>query len=295
MATTQQSLTWTIVGQGAIGLLAACRLQIAGYKVKLWLRQPKPLKVHFQSETQEQLCHFQPASAPLSHLLIPVKAYAVHACLSELEAQLTAQSQLVISHNGMPNLASLSAYAQQAQGIWFLSTSHGALRTTDGVTHTGEGQSVLSPLNAAALAAKPSVLAALEAALGPITYTEDIRPYLWQKLAINAAINPLSALLNCRNGALAAPELSAQLQQIVAEVCQLAALEQIALPFALTWQKVQQVIAATANNYSSMQQDVAKGRPTELAAITGFIVETAAKHQLAVPANQALWQALTQG
>lgn len=292
MAPAQQKLSWTIVGQGAIGLLAACRLQIADYPVALWLRQPEKVSVRFKASNLVQPCDFSPVSPPVIQVFIAVKAYAVHACLAQLAPHLTADAQLIISHNGMPDLASLQQFARYQQGIWFLSTSHAALRTAQTIQHTGQGQSILSPLNQAAAQAEPVVATAMQQALGPLTLTADIKPALWRKLAVNAAINPLTALLDCRNGQLATSALQQQIRNIVFEVCQLAALEQITLEPTATLQYVNQVIKATAENYSSMQQDRHFGRPLELDAISGFIIRTAAKHQLPVPENQALWQAL---
>lgn len=294
MSSTQQALAWTTIGQGAIGLLAACRLQQAGYPVALWLKQPKTLDVRFESSAESWHCQFPVAKSPISQVFIAVKAYAVKACLMELQPHLSPHAQIVISHNGMPDLPFLQSIAQLDQGIWFLSTSHGALRTPTSVIHTGIGKSILSPLNAAARAAAEPITAALQHALGPVTYTLDIRPALWRKLAVNAAINPLTALNNCRNGALANPEFQPQISQIIAEVCLLANCEGIELELENTLNYVYEVIHATAANYSSMHQDVAQQRPLEIAAITGFILQTAARHKLTVPANYALWQAIEQ-
>lgn len=295
VTSSQQALNWVVVGEGAIGLLTACRLQLAGLPVSLWLRQPRPLAIHYQSPTQERTCLFPVAASPLSTVLVAVKAYAVAECLEQLRPYLAPDAQLVISHNGMPNLPALRNGFSAAQGIWFLSTSHGALRTTEGVKHTGFGQSVLSPLNSAAHNAAPLLSANLNTALGPITQVDDIQPALWRKLAVNAAINPLTTLLNCRNGELANPALQPQIRAIVREVCSVAIAEQVPLDANEMQELVQQVITATAENYSSMQQDKQRGRPLELAAITGFIIATAANHNLAVPENTALWLALNQG
>ena len=53
-------------------------------------------------------------------------------------------------------------------------------------------------------------------------------------------------------------------------------------------EKVFKVAAATAPNRSSMGQDVDHGRPTEIAAINGFIVRTAAATGVSVPVNRTL-------
>ena len=58
--------------------------------------------------------------------------------------------------------------------------------------------------------------------------------------------------------------------------------------------KVQQVISATAQNYSSMQQDLQYKRRTEIEAINGYVVQQAKRYQLAVPQNEALLQQVRQ-
>jgi 2-dehydropantoate 2-reductase len=284
----------SIVGQGAIGLLAASRLKLAGWAVDLWLRQQTALSIDFQPlQGSVQHLSFAACEQPANLLLIPVKAYAALPCLHQLQPRLSPDTQIVISHNGMPDLTALAQAITANQGLWFLSTSQASLRTVAGVKHTGAGSSVLAPLNHAAQAGSQDVVPWLETALGPVTVTTDIKPALWRKLAINAAINPLTAIHGVNNGALAAVEFQPQLEAIVSEVCILAAAEGIILPFAETLQQVLQVIAATAANYSSMLQDVRAGRRTELAAITGYLLQTAARYHITVPANQALWQALS--
>lgn len=294
MSSTQQKLNWAIVGQGAIGLLAACRLQQAAYPVTLWLRQPNTLMVTLETTTTKTCYQFSPAQRPLRQVFVPVKAYALADCLKQLCTELSPDAQIVISHNGMPDLAYLQSVATLAQGIWFLSTSHAALRTASFVQHTGQGQSILCPLNNAARQAEHAIVEAMTEALGPVQLTEDIRPALWRKLAVNAVINPLTALHNCRNGELSNAVFTAQIAKLIAEVCQLAALEHIELEIQHTLAHVYNVIQATAQNYSSMQQDLYYRRPLEIEAITGFIIRTATKHQLSVPENQALWDALKQ-
>lgn len=291
MASTQPQCS--IVGQGAIGLLAASQLTLAGWCVDLWLRQQTSLTVDFQplTGTVQQLS-FAACTSPAALLFIPVKAYAVLPCLEQLQPRLGPDTQIVISHNGMPDLTTLKQHIAGNQGLWFLSTSQAALRTATGVRHTGAGSSTLAPLNGNALSKRYKVESWLNIALGPVTVTTDIRTTLWRKLAVNAAINPLTAIHGFNNGALTAAEFQSQIEAIVSEVCLVAFAEGIALPLAETLQQVQRVIAATAANYSSMLQDIRAGRRTELAAITGYLVNTAARHRIAVPANLALWQAL---
>ena len=57
-------------------------------------------------------------------------------------------------------------------------------------------------------------------------------------------------------------------------------------------QLVAGVIAATANNRSSMLQDVENGRRTEIDYITGFLLRVADQHGIDAPHNLALIRAI---
>lgn len=290
MSSPQQACT--VVGRGAIGLLAACRLQRAGWLVTLHLKQPTAVRVDFFDQAGVFKASFAPAEAPLHKVLLPVKAYDTLSCLRQLSVQLAVDAQVVISHNGMPDLPALQACMQAGQGLWFLSTSHAALRLADQVQHTGIGQSILAPLNTEARMREHDILPWLELALGPVKVVKDILPPLWQKLAANAVINPLTVLHNCRNGSLAQLRFRKHIKQLVKEVSLVAAAEGIDFNEEATQQWILTVISRTADNYSSMHQDVSYGRTTELAAITGFLLNKAAQHQLVLPAHQQLYQAL---
>ena len=57
-------------------------------------------------------------------------------------------------------------------------------------------------------------------------------------------------------------------------------------------EKVSQVIRATAENRSSMLQDVLAGRVTEIDYITGYLLRVAHGHGLAVPHNEAIYRSI---
>ena len=293
-----QPLSWTVVGQGAIGLLAACRLRQQQTAVSLWLREKCALNVQFIEAQQSSAYVFSSPPEMLSAVLVPVKSYAVAEAIKQLKPCLTADAQLVISHNGMPDLASLQSLLTPEQGLWFLTTTHGAVTSSSNnlitIEHTGNGNSILAPINTAASQHTETITAAMNRALGPLQQVDDIRPFLWQKLAINAAINPLTAIHNCRNGALSQPQYQAQISAIIAEVCMVAAASGYPLDASKTSVTVEAVIEKTALNYSSMQQDIVRQRQTEIDAITGFIVRQANKFGLDVPQNRQLQQQILQ-
>ncbi|WP_026349191.1 ketopantoate reductase family protein [Arsukibacterium perlucidum] len=287
----QPALSWCIVGRGAIGLLAGARLQLAGYPTRLWLKQPANLQLNFTDIQQQnkQLCLLpQQTNSPVQRLLVPVKAYDVRHAVAQLMPYLANNAQLVISHNGIVPLQPLLEQLTPEQGLWFLSTSQAAYKPApDHVIHSGTGSSYLAKLTAASWE-DDDIVAAMTVALGPLSVVADIYPLLWQKLAINVAINPLTAIENCQNGQLAAPRYQPQIEALVSEVCQVATASGYPMDISSSLAKVYQVIAATTNNFSSMQQDVQAGRQTEIDAICGYVCQQAAQLNIAAPANKQL-------
>lgn len=298
MASAQQPLSWTVTGKGAIGLLAACRLQQASIPVTLWLRQGSNarLDVMFhQADTVHNL-HFALArhTEQLSFVFMPVKTYDVLTCFTRLQSGLAHNAQLVLSHNGMGIAEQLLPLLAPQQGLWFLSTSQGAMKTADNtVIHRGSGQSYLAPMNQAAQCNSQPVISAMQSAFPPLQVVADITPFLWQKLAVNAVINPLTAIYQCPNGDLLQPQYREQITAIVSETCAVAAAAGQQLLPEDTLETVLHVAEKTAANYSSMQQDVAAKRKTEINAINGYLVQQAGHYGIDVPQNNRLLQLIT--
>jgi 2-dehydropantoate 2-reductase len=119
---------------------------------------------------------------------------------------------------------------------------------------------------------------------------EDARSLVWGKLVVNAAINPLTALLRVKNGELLErPSAREMMGALAREAAQVAYAEQIILPFSNPVEAVEEVARKTAANHSSMLQDVLRGAPTEIDAICGAVVKAALKHKIGAPVNWACW------
>lgn len=282
-----------IVGQGAIGLLAASQLALRQSPFHLLLRQPqgKNLVVNFRQQQQDfpLLLNCQRPTQAISLLLVPVKAFSVQSALQQWLPLCAADADIVLCHNGMGTLELAQQQLQPGQKLWFASTTHGALKSgSHHLEHTGMGLTMLGPVNSAATQAQAPV-SQLSAALGPVEVVSDILPVLWQKLAINSVINPLTALLMVKNGELTKPRYRPHIDQLVAEFCHVALTQGQLFDAATLTQKVLSVAANTAGNYSSMQQDRTLQRPDELEFITGFLLNAATQAGLTIPAHQQLY------
>jgi 2-dehydropantoate 2-reductase len=113
---------------------------------------------------------------------------------------------------------------------------------------------------------------------------------LWSKLVINAAINPLTALLGVPNGELLRrPSAQALMGTVATEAAAVAAARGQVLTFSDPVAAAAAVAQRTAVNHSSMLQDVQRGAPTEIDAINGAIVKAGEMQNVPTPNNHTLW------
>jgi 2-dehydropantoate 2-reductase len=123
----------------------------------------------------------------------------------------------------------------------------------------------------------------------PVETVADPLSLLWGKLVINAAINPLTALLRVPNGALLArPSARSLMADLAREAAEVAAALGIRLPYPDPVEAVAAVARKTADNRSSMLQDVLRGAPTEVDAICGAIARTGDTVGIRTPTNRVL-------
>ncbi len=291
-------MTWHVLGIGSLGSLWAMRLARAGLPVHLLLRDPQRLAAYHQAggltlveqgqaQRLELPAETLDAPTPIQRLLVACKAYDAEAAVAALLPRLAPSAELVLLQNGLGSQDAVAARAPQARCI-LASSTEGAFRDGDfRVVFAGHGFTWLGDPHATAA---PSWLDELERAGIPHGWTPDILSRLWRKLALNCAINPLTVLNDCRNGGLV--EHPAQVQQLCAELAEL--LQLCGQPAAAEGlhDEVGRVIQATAANYSSMYQDVAAKRRTEIGYLLGYACAAAERHRLVLPHLQALLRRL---
>ncbi len=224
-------------------------------------------------------------------VLVLVKAHQTPA-VTTVAARAVAPGGLVITlQNGLGHLEALVAggvpESQVVVGVTAAGASAGD--APDRVRAGGPGWTVLG-VGAARRAAVEGAADRLRAAGFDTTVEADVAAPLWRKLAVNCAINPLTALLSVPNGELLArPGARATLAAAAREVGQVAAALGIDIgadPAALAVE----VARNTAANRSSMLQDVERGAPTEVDAITGAVVRHGRRLGVPTPVNADLWR-----
>lgn len=224
------------------------------------------------------------APEPPLYVHIATKAMAAEAALNAVASLLPPSTPLVLWQNGF--LAQPRLTQRWIGPVLCATTTEGAYVVSEAhIVHAGRGHTFVGDLHRRYAALAQALASCLSDANMAATAVDDIRDRLWQKLAVNAAINPLVALHGIRNGELRAAPYAARVEAVIAEVATIMQAEGIASPSseehlaawrALVWG----VIERTANNKASMLQDVEAGRVTEREAILAPLIAAGRRHAL---------------
>ena len=299
-----------IVGGGAIGSLIAASAHKNGVPYDCYPRNIRtmPARAKWRDGQSIELKAAMPAPAILEKddvLILPLKVYQLNAALKQWLPYLNQKPTVVLMHNGMGGLEVARDLLGGDYPLLLATTSHGALKesTSSGdfhVKYTGLGATQVGAPNLAKpipqkladlLQVAPQLanaIATLDSSLPPVQYRSNILTALWAKLSVNAVINPLTALHDIQNKHIA----DAEFEQTRSKICHEFTLVANAYGFKFdedeVLKNVLSVAKATGENYSSMHQDIAHGRQTEIDAINGYIVEMAKKKGIPVPENTLL-------
>lgn len=290
-----------VVGAGAMGSLFGALLAESGNEV--WLCDIRQDHIHavrqnglmleYESQTRVVKLHavIDPLQIGQSDLvLIFVKAIHTESA-AQTAALLAGQDGLVMTlQNGMGNADMIAEHCKPDR-IIVGTTAHGATMLGPAtIRHAGKGPTTLGMWAGSKgefqIARKTAAL--LTRAGIQSTAVKDVRPAIWDKLIVNVGINAITALTGIKNGQIldleGTRELSRAAVQEAVAVAKAQGIEIRKDPVA----HVFQVAQATSANRSSMGQDVDRRRPTEIAAINGFVVSEADRVGLAAPVNRTL-------
>ncbi|KAL4973760.1 ketopantoate reductase PanE/ApbA C terminal-domain-containing protein [Aspergillus desertorum] len=237
-------------------------------------------------------------------LIVSVKAPATVSALESVRHRLTPKSTVLFIQNGMGIIDAVNEKVfpdpRQRPHYMLGIISHGLAQRSGRfhVTHTGVGTTILGPVppqdsaRSASIGEEPDWAPSTKYLLRTLTLTpplvavaespSSIMLYQLEKLAMNSVINPLTALMDCRNGELLynysfTRVMRLLLLEISSVICNLPELQGIPgiesrfSPERLRWM-VTQLANKTAKNHSSMLQDVRANKTTEIEFLNGYIV-----------------------
>ncbi len=284
---------WHVLGAGAIGCLFATTLQRSGCGTTLLLRECGESSDHSVSvQRNDAITEVTlPVSAtgdsgPITHLLVTTKAYDVRDAVAAVAHRLNSDTTLLLLINGMGLAEELHEDCPDLD-IYCGTTTEGAYRIAPlHIRHSGTG---MTRIGQPGQTRPPRWFKQWSRAVDSCVWDADIDSALWLKLAINCAINPLTAIYGCHNGELARrPDLAMELARLCDEIAAISRAAGYTRVAANLQQAVAGVIAGTGDNLSSMLQDVQGGHRTEIDYITGYLLTVATRHGVEAPYNQSL-------
>lgn len=286
-----------LVGTGALATLFAARLSEAGHGVHMlgtWKKGLAELKQHgarmVDANGKERAFQVHATDDPrevsgAKFAIVLVKSWQTARVARQLKESLAADGHALTLQNGLGNLETLAldlGMGRVSMGV----TTTGATLVGPGLVRAG-GEGVIS-------IEQNQALGPLETALRSSNFNlqivADAQSLIWGKLVINAAINPLTALLQVPNGELLShPKARRMMGELARETAEVAEAEHVDLPFSNPVSAAEDVARKTATNLSSMFQDVRRGAPTEIDAICGAVMKMGQKHGIRTPYNKACW------
>ncbi len=218
-----------------------------------------------------------------------VKAVDTLRALRPFAGELSPSTPIVSLQNGVGNEDSIKTALGGAVPVVLGITTESSLTTAPGRVRSSEQGNTIIGSGGASPATSRSVVDLLVQSGMRAAVVYDIRPHLWGKLVANAAINALSALLDCEAGAILRDPNAARLAEALAEeAAAVAAALKINLPFANPWQYVTEVIAVGADTKSSMAFDLESGHQSEIDHINGAICAAGRRTGVETPYNDAM-------
>jgi 2-dehydropantoate 2-reductase len=230
-------------------------------------------------------------------IIICVKAYQIKDLILEMQNYLSKNTVLAFINNGMGVNELVNELLPQHACI-IGTTSYAALKTTrNHIIQTGKGSTELAWKNQPNNInehSKNAIEEQLNGFCGATQWHRQIQPHLWTKLAVNAVINPITALHNAKNNIILMPKHLTDVQHICQEIAAVMKAEGLIVREEDLIENVLIVARNTQNNYSSMHQDITFKRPTEIEFINGYVCNIGKKHQIKTPHNEHWWSRIQQ-
>jgi 2-dehydropantoate 2-reductase len=286
-----------IMGTGAMACLFAARLSAAAIPVWMYGTWAEGIQALCQEGVRLTDASGKETTYPVQvvvnpkdclgarYALVLVKSWQTKRAAHELSTCLAEDGVALTLQNGLGNRETLAEQLGEERVCLGVTTIGANMLGPGWVIQAGEG--VIS------ISAHPRIsplVNMLRSAGLTVEIGQDPTALLWGKLVINAAINPLTALLKLQNGELL--ERSHAKKLLWATVREAAAVANalgICLPYKDPAATAEAIAQRTAKNRSSMLQDILRGSPTEVDAICGVIVQSGEQAGVPTPIIHTLY------
>lgn len=292
-----------ILGAGAMGSLFGGLLAEAGQHVTLLdindahLHAIAAHGLRLETDTGDRhvrnLQALRPGDATDVPDLVIVFTKSMHtrAALASVRHLMGESTHVLTLQNGLGNVEALASLVPRARIFVGVTTWPADLAGPGHVCSHGAGVIRLMSADGERPPILARVVDTLSAAGLNCQADDNVWGAVWEKVAFNAALNPLCTVLNQPVDALSAVEDGPALAlTIVDEVLAVARASGINVDVTKVSDNVRHAIVAHRGHKPSMLQDVLAGRPTEIEFINGAVVAAARRHGVPVPHTETLMQ-----
>lgn len=298
MSPPTTALDIAVLGAGAVGCFYGGMLARAGHRVTLIGRAThvQAIAAHglrmqtlsFDEQVPLAASTHASAVAGADLVLFAVKSTDTESAGEQMRAHLTPGALVLCLQNGVDNAERLRAVlpgVNVAAAVVYVATE---MAGPGHLRHHGRGELVMEPMpndppRSAAIAQ------AFTAAGVPTALSDNVRGALWAKLILNCAYNALSALGSLPYGELVQRTgVQDVMADVVAECKAVATADGVNLPDDVD-AIVRRIAQTMPTQFSSTAQDLARGKPSEIDFLNGFVVRRGAALGVPTPANRVLW------
>ena len=287
-----------MLGAGAVGCFFGGMLARAGHRVTLIGR---PLHVeefrtsglHFEGlEFNEQVPVEASTDAAAVRgarlVLFCVKSTDTEAAAAQIAPFLDANTIVVNLQNGVDNTERIQAKVSQpvVPAVVYVATE---MKAPGHLKHHGRGDLVIGSLDGnISSELLQDLKVQFEKASIPVQVSDNIAGELWAKLVVNCAYNALSAITQLPYGTMIkGAGIRDTMRDVVEETLAVAKASGVRMaPDTLA--RTYRIAEAMPTQYSSTAQDLARGKPTEIDHLNGYVVRRGAALGIPTPANRAL-------
>ena len=278
-----------ILGAGAIGSVIGALLSkkndvaIVGNKAHMDIVNSSGLSISGDvNETFRVQAETQIREIPQETLIfLTTKAYDSEKAIREIGQLIRKDTVILVLQNGLGNEEvvknALNNKAKVLRGI----TTMAAEFLKAGEVRYWKGETIIERNIVAKEIADMMSACSLKTSV-----SESIKDEIWGKVVVNSVVNPLTAIFRARNREIGSQPLATVRHRIVRECVQVGEAEGITFPRDL--EKVIDREILTYTNFSSMCQDIMKGKKTEIDFLNGRIVELGRRHRVSTPVNETL-------
>jgi 2-dehydropantoate 2-reductase len=222
-------------------------------------------------------------------VLLCVKSVSTESAARELQPFLASNTSILSLQNGIDNPDRIHA-AIQAYAVPTAVYVAAEMTAPGCVTHTGRGDLIIG--HRAGWPRQPALepLAAMfQQAEVPCRISDEIAADLWTKMAMNCAYNALSALTRAQYGRMMKSEPVRDFGvRAIAETVSVARAEGVLISEQPLVDAALGLAERMSGATSSMAQDIARGRPTEIDSLNGYVARRGTAVGIATPVNETL-------